>query len=212
MVKKVIKQYQGNEGSSETKKRNPPKVKTRTVTTNPGGYSKTIVKTKTVDRPGKQASVTTTKTRPTIKGVASDYASGVRKSVYDIKEKVSEKRTEIKNRRKKNGIPDPPIPKPGDTLQKSQQDNMKIGNEKMSDEERKRVLDSLRNIPTPSRDYSPNIKRPSKGDTTPGPTTPGQRINPNTMEIQMAPGEAKRGGTISTSMDKVQAYYKNKKR
>jgi hypothetical protein len=201
MVKKVIKKYQGNEGSSETKKRNPPKVKTRTVTTNPGGYSKTIVKTKTVDRPGKQASVTTTKTRPTIKGVASDYASGVRKSVYDIKEKVSEKRTEIKNRRKKNG----------NTLQKSQQENMKIGNEKMSDEERKRVLDSLRNIPTPSRDYSPKIKRPSKGDTTPGPTTPGQRINPNTMEIQTAPGEAKRGGRVPTDMGKLQAYYKNKK-
>ena len=58
-----LKKYQGNEGSSETKKRNPPKVKTRTVTTNPGGYSKTIVKTKTIDRPGKQGTTTTTRTR-----------------------------------------------------------------------------------------------------------------------------------------------------
>ena len=94
-----LKKYQGNEGSSETKKRNPPKVKTRTVTTNPGGYSKTIVKTKTIDRPGKQGTTTTTRTRPTIKGVASDYASGVRKTVYGAKEAINNKRTEIKNRR-----------------------------------------------------------------------------------------------------------------
>jgi len=77
----------------------PPKVKTRTVTTNPGGYSKTITKTKTVDRPGKQGTVSTTRTRPTIKGVASDYASGVRKSVYGFKEAVDNKRAQIKNKR-----------------------------------------------------------------------------------------------------------------
>ena len=85
-----------------TKKENggtPPKVKTKTVTTNPGGYSKTIVKTKTVDRPGKQGTVSTTKTIPTIKGVASDYASGVRKSVYGFKEAVDNKRALIKKRR-----------------------------------------------------------------------------------------------------------------
>jgi len=77
----------------------PPKVKTRTVTTNPGGYSKTIVKTKTVDRPGKQGTTTTTRTRPTIKGVASDYASGVRKSVYDAKEIIDNKLTKMKTKR-----------------------------------------------------------------------------------------------------------------
>lgn len=180
MAKKVMKKYQGNEGSSETKKRNPPKVKTRTVTTNPGGYSKTIVKTKTVDTPVKQGTTTTTRTRPTIKGVASDYASGVRKSVYGAKEAINNKRTEIKNRRE--------------------------------NKERQKALDLLKGIPTAPRDYTPKIKRPINPDTAPGPTTPGPRINPDTMEIQMAPGEAKRGGRIPTSMDKVQAYYKNKKR
>ena len=110
-----------------TKKENggtPPKVKTRTVTTNPGGYSKTIVKTKTVDRPGKQGTVSTTKTRPTIKGVASDYASGVRKSVYGFKEAVNNKRTEMKKTRvarnmKKAGIsPRPITPAQGGTMKK----------------------------------------------------------------------------------------------
>lgn len=70
----------------------PPKVKTRTVTINPGGYSKTIVKTKTIDTPGKQAKVSTTKTRLTAKGVGSNIASGVRRSVYDFKEAIDKKR------------------------------------------------------------------------------------------------------------------------
>lgn len=85
---------------------NSPKIKTKTVTTNPGGYSKTIVKTKTVDKPGKQGTVSTTKTRPTIKGVASDYASGVRKSFYGAKEAVGNKLTEMKaNRSEKVSAP-----------------------------------------------------------------------------------------------------------
>lgn len=83
MKKKLTKKQMGG---------NSPKVKTKTVTTNPGGYSKTIVKTKTVNTPGKQGTVSTTKTRPTIKGIASDYASGVRKSVYDFKEAIDKKR------------------------------------------------------------------------------------------------------------------------
>ena len=77
----------------------PLKVKTRTVTTNPGGYSKTIVKTKTIDRPGKQGTVSTTKTRPTIKGVASDVASQIRSSDYDFKEILDNKRADLKNKR-----------------------------------------------------------------------------------------------------------------
>ena len=103
---------------------NSPKVKTKTVTTNPGGYSKTIVKTKTVDRPGKQGTVSTTKTRPTIKGVASDYASGVRKSVYGFKEAIDNKRTEMKKTRvardmKKAGISPRPInPEQGGPMKK----------------------------------------------------------------------------------------------
>lgn len=110
-----------------TKKENggtPPKIKTKTVTTNPGGYSKTIVKTKTIDRPGKQGTVSTTKTRPTIKGVASDYASGVRKSVYGFKEAVDNKRTEMKKTRvardmKKAGISPRPInPEQGGAMKK----------------------------------------------------------------------------------------------
>jgi hypothetical protein len=99
----VTKKKKYNDGGTNG---NPPKVKTRTVTTNPGGYSKTIVKTKTVDRPGKQGTVSTTKTIPTIKGVASDYASGVRKSFYGAKEAVGNKLNEIKaNRSEKVSAP-----------------------------------------------------------------------------------------------------------
>lgn len=97
--KTTVEMKRGGSVKKYQKGGTPPKVKTRTVTTNPGGYSKTIVKTKTVNTPGKQGTVSTTKTIPTIKGVASDYASGVRKSVYGFKEAVDNKRALIKKRR-----------------------------------------------------------------------------------------------------------------
>jgi hypothetical protein len=93
-----------------------------------------------------------------------------------------------------------------DTISTPAYDPIKVNQQKQ------KMLDLLYGVPTTPREYMPKIKRPSKGDTTPGPTTPGPRINPNTMEIQMAPGEAKKGGRIPTAMDKLQAYYKNKKR
>lgn len=75
--------------------------------------------------------------------------------------------------------------------------------------QQKQILDLLYGVPTTPREYMPKIKRPINQDTAPGPTTPGPRINPNTMEIQMAPGEAKIGGAI-TAMDQVQNFYKTK--
>lgn len=68
----------------------------------------------------------------------------------------------------------------------------------------KRMLDYLQGIPTTPREYLPKIKTPVKPNTTPGPM-----INPNTMEIKMAPGEAKMGRAI-TAMDQVQNFYKTK--
>jgi hypothetical protein len=71
------------------------------------------------------------------------------------------------------------------------------------------MLDLLYGVPTTPREYMPRIKSRIKADTTPTNTTPGPRINPDTMQIQMAPGEAKRGGAI-TAMDQVQNFYKTK--
>ena len=75
--------------------------------------------------------------------------------------------------------------------------------------QKKKMSDLLYGVPTTPREYMPRIKSRIKVDTTPTNTTPGPRINPNTMEIQTAPGEAKIGGAI-TAMDQVQNFYKTK--
>jgi len=88
-----------------------------------------------------------------------------------------------------------------DTIGTPAYDQIKVNREK------RKMLDLLQGIPTTPREYSPKIKRPSKGDTVPTNTTPGPMINPNTLE--MAPGSAKRGGVI-TAMDKLDKMYKAK--
>jgi hypothetical protein len=90
-----------------------------------------------------------------------------------------------------------------DTIGTPAYDQIKVNREKQ------KMLNYLQGIPTTPREYMPKIKSRVKTDTIPTNTTPGPRINPNTMEIQMAPGKAKIGGAV-TAMDQVQNFYKTK--